>query len=364
MKHFFVVTALSALLACASTECQAERVEVKAVGTFQYDAKQAESKQFATAKATEEEKVKAIAAAKQSAWKLYVSTLSPARQQAIFRHEKALLERLDDFITDQVVIDAVKDVDARALKVAVRFGFNDERVAQTLQTLSVGSDPAAARSSDSGFTFLFVSRRASSIQQFDVRKTQVSENEAATVKADDGGVTSTNRTATGGSSLQKEDAITYTVSSSQDIDAAIGENLSASGIEYVGYDDVVANCNGLPVAKFRDEFVKADEMGPDTRKAVIGAAKSCDLRYFAFGTADSGVASVDPVTGNKRVFVSVRFQLWDISPKLPRKISSVGPKQYSGLGPDQTVASRNALNAAARDVAKTLVDQLNAKGIR
>jgi len=56
--------------------------------------------------------------------------------------------------------------------------------------------------------------------------------------------------------------------------------------------------------------------------------------------------------------------LWDISPKLPRKIGSVGPVQYSGLGPDQSVASRNALQNAARETARSLVDQLNARGIR
>jgi hypothetical protein len=65
------------------------------------------------------------------------------------------------------------------------------------------------------------------------------------------------------------------------------------------------------------------------------------------------------------VFVSVTAQIWDISAKpLPRKIGSVGPVQFSGMGPDQSVASKNALNLAAKETGKQLVDQLNAKKVR
>lgn len=355
--------ALTILLLASTLPALAQRVEVKALGSYEYDAKQAEGKKFATAKPTEEEKSKALAAARLSAWKIYVSGMNPSRQQAVFKHERALLERLDEFVTDYVVTDAVKDPESRSLKVAARFAFNDERVAQALQALSVSPESVAA-GGGSAFSFLFVSRKASTITQFDARKTEVAQSETATVKAADGGATSVQSSTRGGSTLQKEDVVQYEVSSSQDLDAAIGENLSTSGIEFVGYDDIVANCSAVPAQKFRGEFASSDEMSPDTRRMVIKAAKDCEIRYFAFGTVDTGVASLDPVTGNKRVYVSVRSQLWDISQKLPRRISSVGPKQYAGLGPDQSVASRNALNAAARDVSKTLVDQLNAKGIR
>jgi hypothetical protein len=34
------------------------------------------------------------------------------------------------------------------------------------------------------------------------------------------------------------------------------------------------------------------------------------------------------------------------------------------MGPDQTVASKNALNLAAKETGKQLVDQLNAKKVR
>jgi hypothetical protein len=88
------------------------------------------------------------------------------------------------------------------------------------------------------------------------------------------------------------------------------------------------------------------------------------VNYFAVGTLDVGLNDVDPVTGNQRVHVSVRGQVWDISKKLPRRIASVGPVQYAGLGPDPEVAMRNALRLSASQSAKVIVDQLNAKGLR
>lgn len=246
----------------------------------------------------------------------------------------------------------------------VRVAFNEEAVTQALAKLTVGNGQQAARSQDSLFSFLFMARKATSITQFAARRNTVQKVDAAATTAADGGTSDMRSDSTGGSSQQKEDAVTYAVTSSQDLDAAMGEVLSTAGIEYVVYDDIVSNCKGVPQKKFQAEFVESDELSPQTRADLISAARACEVRYFAYGTIDSEVASIDPVSGSQKVFVSVRSQLWDISKKLPRKIGSVGPKQYAGLGPNQTVARRNALGIAARDLARTLVDQLNAKGIR
>jgi hypothetical protein len=294
-----------------------------------------------------------------------VASLNPARQQVIARNEQDVLANLDRFTIDIVVIDAAQDPATHAIRVVARAAFNDEAVNQYLAKLSVGSNgQTAARSQDSTFAFVFMSRRASSVRQFDGRRSDVAESETLKTRAADGGVHTQSVVSSGGSTLQKADEMTYAVSSSQDLDTAVGEVLSVAGIEYVAYDDVVANCHGVPTRQFQDEFAVADEPSPATRTAAINAARECGVRYFAYGTLDSEMATVDPVTGNQKVFVSVRAQLLDVTPRLPRRIGSVGPKQYAGLGPNQIVAARNALALAARDLGKTLVDQLNAKGIR
>jgi hypothetical protein len=344
-----------AFLLASAGAAFAQRVELKGVGSAPWDAKQ---------NAPADAEARAVHEAKLAAWRAYVAAQSTARQQAIAAHEADFLASLDKLIIESVVVATQKDADAHALKVVLRVAFNDESVNQMVAKLSVGAGAQAARSQDSTFSFLFMARRATSITQFDARRTSVRQAEAVNAGADDGGVTATRTQVSGGSSQQKADSMTYEVGSSQDVDAAMGEVLNTSGIDYVGYDDIVSNCHGVAPKRFQAEFVQSDELSPQTRADVIRAARECEVRYFATGTVDTEVASVDPVTGNQKVYVSVRSQLWDLSKKLPRKIGSVGPKQYSGLGPNQNVAGRNALALAARDVIRNLVDQLNAKGIR
>jgi len=288
--------------------------------------------------------------------------LNKAKQQLMTRYEKELVANIDNFIVNLVVLDKANQ--GQTLRMVVRVAFNDVAIDQFVETLSVGNGQKNTQSKGPLFSFLFMAREQASVVKYDTRHTDVQKVETSAVTADDGGVTEQQTAVTGGNKMQKKDAVTYAVSSSQDLDSAMGEMLTTSRIEYAGYDDIVANCEGVPVSDFKDQFVNSDELTPQTRKKVIDAVRRCEVPYFAYGTIDTGIAKVDPVTGQQQVFVSVRSQLWDISRKLPTKIGSVGPKQYSGLGPDQDIAGKNALVLAAKDLANTLLDQLNAKGIR
>jgi hypothetical protein len=59
----------------------------------------------------------------------------------------------------------------------------------------------------------------------------------------------------------------------------------------------------------------------------------------------------------------VRGQVWDVTRRLPKKVASVGPIQFSGLGPNPKVAKSNALILASREASRELVNQMNAKGL-
>lgn len=359
MKIFLTGLLILLLLAVSSSSALASRVEVKGIGTYTY-----EGGFFSSAEPTNEEKTKGLTMAKVSAWKNYVATLNQARQQAIAAHEKEATDNLESFIIDYVILDAAKDGQTRTVKVVARVAFNDEAVSQFVAKLTVGDGQQAATSQDSLFSFLFVARKVQSQRQFDARKTNVQQTESAVNEDDDGGVKEVLIQESGGSTLRKTDEVTYAVESSQNLNTAFGEVVTTSGIEYVDYADIITNCGGGPIEKLQNEFANSDDFTPQTRKAFIDAAQACEVKYLAYGTVDTGVSSLDPVTGSQRTSVSVRAQLLDISKKLPKKIASVGPKQYASLGVNQNEAGINALNLAARDLAKTLVDQLNAKGIR
>lgn len=361
----YVFFALFCFATAYSQFAFADRVDVKGVGTYSY-----EGKLFSSSKPSDEEKKIALNEAKKNAWKNFVAKQNPSQQQMIAKNEKYFLDNIDKFVIDVVVLNVSKDSDLKTLNVVARVGFNDVAVSQYLQQVSVGvndssgSNASLQKGAESTFTFLFMARKQTSIKQFDARRTDVKKSTSANTVAADGAVTSESVVQSGGNTLRKEDEVTYAVSSNQDLDAAVGEIVTAAGVEYIGYDDIVANCSAPATKSFQNEYVSADEMSSSTRASVISAVRSCDVKYFATGTVDTGVASIDSVSGNQQVFVSVRAQLWDVSKKLPRKVGSVGPKQYSGLGPDQSIAAKNALAIAAKDLGQTLLDQLNSKGIR
>jgi hypothetical protein len=358
MKRFIYLT-LFCLVTGFSQLAFAERVDVKGVGTYSYD-----GKLFSSGNPSDEEKKIALNEAKKNAWKNFVAKQNSSQQQMISKNEKYFLDNLDKFVIDVIVLNVSKDSDLKTLNVVARVGFNDIAVGQYLQQASVGSSASSEKGSESAFTFLFMARKQTSIKQFDSRRTDVKKSTSANTVAADGAVTSESVVQSGGNTSRKEDEVTYAVSSSQDLDAAVGEIVTTAGVEYIGYDDIVANCSAPASKSFQNEYVSADEMSPKTRASVISAVRSCDVKYFATGTVDTGVASIDSVSGNQQVFVSVRAQLWDVSKKLPRKVGSVGPKQFSGLGPDQSIAAKNAIAVAAKDLAQALIDQLNSKGIR
>ena len=76
---------------------------------------------------------------------------------------------------------------------------------------------------------------------------------------------------------------------------------------------------------------------------------------------DVGREQVDQATGLSKIYVVVTGYILDLNGKFTKRIASIGPVQYSGIGENPKVAKVNALNNAASAAAKDLVDQLRAK---
>jgi len=356
ISQLIIATALFA----SGTSTWAERVEIRGIGNVPF-----EDSVFSGEKEFNAAKQKAIQEAKKNAWKNFIAKQNSALQQVISKNESSFFNSLDDFIIDVVVIDASKDQVNKTVKVIARIVFNDEPISRLSQKLSVGESGQAGKSSGSTFSFIFMARSQAQIKQFDARRTEVRKATAASTVDADGAVTAEAMTQSGGNTLMKADEVVYTATSNQDLNTAMGEILSSSaGIEYVEYDDVVSNCNGIAQKSFQNEYATSDEMSSKTRAAIISALRQCDIRYFSTGTIDTLMPTRDPVTGGLQIYVTARAQLWDISGKLPRKIGSVGPKQFSAVGAKTEIAGKNALVLAAKETAKALVDQLNSKGIR
>jgi len=317
---------------------------------------------------------KAIEQAKIGAWKRYTATFNPARLQSYKLVESEILANLDEYVIDLSVIDEGLNKEAQLFSVSIRASINEAALSARLNS-SGGEVQQSSAAVGAPFTFMFVAREVESVKSFDTRRTDMSVDESELSANQSGAMRGgsasleeskkeVRKTTTGGSSLRKANEVKYRVRSGADVDAAMTEVLAGYGFDVVGYADVVANCGGAAPAAIEKEFSESDEMSVDSRKRVIDAARACEAGYFAVGTLDVGIHDVDPVTGNQRVHVSVRGHVWDITAKLPRRVASVGPIQFAGLGPDPDVAARNALRLSAEQSARMIIDQLNAKGLR
>jgi hypothetical protein len=224
------------------------------------------------------------------------------------------------------------------------------------------------------FVFLFLAREASTVKSFDDKKVSIENKEKAlnnseTTNVQGGNVTYNSsdedftKVITGGNTEIKADKITYKIISSSNVNAATTDILSTSGFDVYEYGDVVSECGGTEPDLIRSHFETSSEMKREYRKGAIEGARECEASYFAVGTLDAGQTDIDPVSGLKRVFVTVNSQVWNVEKRLPKAVASVGPVQYQGVGPNQTVARTNALKLAANEAAKVIVNQLNAKNL-
>ena len=310
--------------------------------------------------------------AKLQIWELYTSKFSAAKMNQYLQVKDRFISNVDDYVLNIRVLDEIVDKESKTLTLTVKGTVNETAVNAVFGNLAAAGQQETGEGSV--FTFIFVSRQAvlaktKDAKRIDITQAQTASTANESMAASDNSMSSSSDTnsiqknTTGGSTEISATRRQYKIMSSQDINAAMGGVLSTAGFEIIDYDDVVSYCGGVERNVIAEEFKLNDDMSRNSRKSAINAAKDCEASLFATGTLDVGVQDIDPTTGQKRVYVSVRGQVWNIMKRLPRKIASVGPVQYSGLGPDDSVAMRNALNFAAEKAAKSIVEQLNAKNI-
>ena len=318
------------------------------------------------------DKQEALKAAKLQTWEVYTAKFSAAKMNQYLPVKSEFISDIDSYVLSVSVLDEEIDKKSKTMTLVVAANINETAVDAKLASMSAAGQGASG--DGSMFTFVFVARQAVSAKTKDAKRIDITQTEGAfsaseelvatdTAATSSGNYNAVEKTTTGGSTETTATKRTYEVVSSQDIDAAMSAVLSTAGFEIINYEDVVDACGGTEPSVIRDEYGAQDEMSRDSRREAIAGTRDCDVPLFATGTIDIGVQDTDPKTGNKRVYVSVRGQVWNVEARLPKKVASVGPVQFSGLGPDDSVAMRNALNIAAEEAAKSIVEQLNAKNI-
>ena len=163
-------------------------------------------------------------------------------------------------------------------------------------------------------------------------------------------------TATEGSVEKTSEKIKYRSYIPEEIEAKVTEVLNKADFSVVPSFEA-----GLNSESFKKDYITANNISDITKKAAVDKAKEKGLNYLAIGVLDVGREDVDAATGSKKVYVSFTGYVLDLKGKFSKRVASIGPVQYSGLGENPTVAKINALNNAATAASKDLVDQLRVK---
>ncbi|MBV1883270.1 MAG: hypothetical protein KUG82_16645 [Pseudomonadales bacterium] len=243
--------------------------------------------------------------------------------------KEGIEEQLDALILNTIQIGEDKDKGKKSYKVVVRIKINKNTLDNWLGASEcIGEAP--------NMTFVFVARQQSKV------------------------TTDANST----DNVRLADQTDYRVSTSTEVNVAMSNIFSENCYEVIDAAYLEEDSEGLvDVGMIKEDFSRGNDVSPTTiRNAVIGA-RELEVFYFGLGTLDIGTGIINQSTGLQQVHVTVTGKVLSLKKRFPRTIAAIGPVQYSGTGPTQSVARNNALKLAAQRAAKDLVDQFRNKKI-
>lgn len=363
IKHlFYIVLALTTVY----TVSNAEVVKIKGKGEITYNGLLGQSPADTRL---------AILEAKKNAITRYAATFDSARFELYKRIENIVLSKIDNFISDYIVLNEQTNKDSKTYVVIIEATINPSQIETLIQSTSGPAGPSPTVSNNTSFlSFVFVARELASKKIYEDKHTSVQVTSESKTGSDKNTISgnsseqseslaqeksSISENITGGNTEIKADVLSYRVSTATDIDNAVNSILTKARYETV--DPVDA---GIDIELFKRDFSTGNDISSTTRRTAIKALKEKDIRYLAIANMDVGLPDKDPVSGMVRVYVTVTAKVTDLSPKFPKTVASLAGKPYAGLGPNTQVAKQNALNEAAANSATELVDQLRMKNVQ
>jgi len=331
-------------------------------------------------------KDRALQEAKVNALDRYIAQTDAAKSRNYEMARARLVGSIDSYVLSATVLSEEGDAKAGRYTVTIRAEINGPRLENALVGGSaVASTPTAQKSL---MTFVFVARQQGSVQAFDdkvykridtsasgsasgdyqrdateserITSDSISTSDKINARASYKEDSSASIT-TGGSTTTKADVVTWNVTRADEINSVMTGTFTSAGFEVVEAEYV----GQLDVEAIRKGYGTGEDLSPGAlQSAVRGVQSAGGFRYFAIGKLDVGMRDKDPATGLTRVYVTVSGKVLDVSGSYPRTVSSVGPEQFAGLGPSETVARTNALKEAAGAAAERLVNELNARGVQ
>ena len=313
-----------------------------------------------------------------NALETWVAETGAAKVKLFDKHRSEVAGNIGRYVLSSTILSEQQDKKAKTFTVVVRAEINSTLVQAVLDDGSATANTSSVNRSL--LTFVFVARSQDSVQSFDDKvyrradvtrsydeKTREGESFRRSSVSTSGSRTETDSVAvtTGGSVTRKSDNLTWKVSNANEINTAMSGIFSAAGYEVVEAEYVEGESRGLlKVANIRKDFGAGNDLEPQTLRNTADGVRAAGIPYLAYGTLDVGMRDRDPASGNVRVHVTVTGKVLDLTGRFPRTVTSVGPTQYAGIGPDESVARTNALREAAEQAAQQMTNELNLKQVR
>ncbi|MDA9839501.1 hypothetical protein N9B97_01780 [Porticoccaceae bacterium] len=307
-----------------------------------------------------------LSQAKSNALRSWAAGKSVAISTLFAENEQQILANIDDYFLNAQVDHRCQ---GKSFKLKVKGVVDVNRI-----SLLGKAAPVQFSGPRSRMTAVFLARKADFVKSYDTKRTSIEANttfsEGSETASMSGGSASTegysstkNIKETGGSSESKADKINWNVYRPSGLDAAVNQTFSSFGFRTIDASQVASRFTGFDLEAFKDDFTLGDDLSAATKNNAFDAIAG-KIPILVIATVDVGQKDTDPGSGLKRVYATVTAQVYQDDGLFFETVASVKPTQFSGLGPNETVAETNALIKAAESASNEIVQQLNAAGIR
>ena len=290
-------------------------------------------------------------------------------QYANYKRAKAEIDaNINDFVLSHTIISDDFDKKKKTARIVLRATLNEPMLLDALLGTSASGNNAY-------MTFVFVAReQVGTVSESNKEATQTKSRTQgiARQRADNAAQQTKTQSQTVGVRKREEnieDDILWDVSTSNEVDAAMGDVFTDAQYLVIPATVVGADTgNTLNVEAFMSDYATGQDVTPQTRRDAykrLAELKGTDeeIEYLAMGTLDIESSTIDEATGNYRVAVAVTGEVLSILQR-GAAVAKVGPETQIGEGPTLLVARNNALKLAAESVASDLVAKLSGRNIR
>ena len=301
--------------------------------------------------------------------KKYVNTFDDAKYQNYRKAQKMIEDNfLDYLICDFIDDDQLKKEKTYQVTVKVEIFENE------INSILIDNNTNAGNNIKSGIALVMFALQVDDAKSFDIKEYQRSDTSntenASQIEASDGvetisnsEVTTSETSTTGGSNETKSDIIksSYSEKATEDFLGAFTEEFVMTNFEltdvYMLFDDDVSDLYD----EMRAEIEDGGQPKQRTKAKLIGMIQKNhdDIGHVIYAKVYLGQKEIDQSTGNTKIVAQVNGEVWNITERRPKLVSTVSPAVFAGLGSTLDVARTNALKQSSDNSSKTIINILS-----